>query len=45
MVTANDDWNQAFFGKKVLPPDVLVRGDVKSAQASKLLAAVAAAAK
>ena len=45
VVTANDDWNQAFFGKKVLPPDVLVRGDVKSAQATKLLAAVAAAAK
>jgi len=45
VVTANDDWNQAFFGKKVLPPDVLVRGDVKSAQAGKLLAAVAAAAK
>ncbi len=45
VVTASDDWNQAFYGKKVLPPDVLVRGDVHNKGADKLLAQVAAAAK
>ncbi len=45
VVTASDDWNQAFYGKKVLPPDVLVRGDVHNKAADKLLAQVAAASK
>jgi lipid-binding SYLF domain-containing protein len=45
VVTATDDWNQAYFGKKVLPPDVLVRGDVSNKGAAGLLSAVAAAAK
>jgi lipid-binding SYLF domain-containing protein len=45
VVTASDDWNQAFYGKKVLPPDVLVRGSVHNKAADKLLAQVAAAAK
>jgi lipid-binding SYLF domain-containing protein len=45
VVTASDDWNQAFFGKKVLPPDVLVRMDVSNKGADALLAEVAAAAK
>ena len=45
VVTASDDWNQAFYGKKVLPPDVLVRGDVHNKGADKLLAQVAAASK
>ena len=45
VVTASDDWNQAFYGRKVLPPDVLVRGDVHNKAADKLLAQVAAAAK
>jgi lipid-binding SYLF domain-containing protein len=40
VLTSADDWNQAFYGKKVLPPDILVRGDVKNAKADKLLAAV-----
>jgi lipid-binding SYLF domain-containing protein len=44
VVTANDEWNQAFYGKKVLPPDILVRGDVKSAQGDKLRGAIAKAA-
>ena len=26
VLTAADDWNQAYYGKKVLPPDVLIRG-------------------
>lgn len=45
VVTASDDWNAAFFGKKVLPPDVLVRMSASNKGADKLLAAVAAAAK
>jgi lipid-binding SYLF domain-containing protein len=45
VVTASDDWNQAFYGKKVLPPDILVRMDAHNKGADKLLAAVAAAAK
>jgi lipid-binding SYLF domain-containing protein len=45
VVTASDDWNAAYFGKKVLAPDVLVRMDVANKQADKLLAAVTAAAK
>jgi lipid-binding SYLF domain-containing protein len=44
VVTAADDWNQSFYGKKVLPPDVLVRGDVKNAQADKLRGEIAKAA-
>ena len=44
VLTAADDWNQAYYGKKVLPPDVLIRGDAKSAQADKLRAEIAKAA-
>ena len=44
VVTASDDWNSSFYGKPVLPPDVLVRGSVRNAKADKLLARVAAAA-
>jgi lipid-binding SYLF domain-containing protein len=43
VVTAADDWNQAYYGKKVLPPDILVRGGVSNKGADKLLAQVAAA--
>ena len=45
VVTSSDDWNQAYFGKKVLAPDVLVRGDVNNKGAAGLLNEVAAAAK
>ena len=44
VVTASDDWNASFYGKKVLPPDILVRRDVQNKMADKLLAQVAAAA-
>jgi lipid-binding SYLF domain-containing protein len=44
VLTAADDWNQSFYGKKVLPPDVLIRGNVKSAQGDKLRAEIAKAA-
>jgi len=45
VVTASDDWNAAYFGKKVLPPDILVRMSATNKQADKLLAAVTAATK
>jgi len=44
VVTASDDWNASFYGKNVLPPDVLVRMSVTNKAADKLLAQVAAAA-
>lgn len=45
VVTSSDEWNDAYYGKKVLPPDILVRMSVANKQADKLLAQVAAAAK
>jgi len=44
VVTASDDWNASFYGKKVLPPDILVRASVHNKAADKLLAQVTAAA-
>ena len=44
VVTASDDWNQAYYGKKVLPPDVLVRGEGSNKGAAPLVAEVAKAA-
>ena len=43
VVSTNDDWNAAYFGKKVLPPDILVRANVTNKGADKLIAAVAKA--
>ena len=43
VVTAADDWNQAYYGKKVLPPDILVRGTVHNKGADQLLSRVTAA--
>jgi lipid-binding SYLF domain-containing protein len=43
VVTANDDWNKAYFGKPVLAPDIIVRGSVSNPKAGKLLATVAKA--
>jgi lipid-binding SYLF domain-containing protein len=45
VITASDDWNQAYYGKKVLAPDVLVRGDVSNKGAAGLLTETANAAK
>ena len=44
VVKTSDDWNSAYYGKKVLPPDILVRMDVHAKGADKLLADVAKAA-
>jgi lipid-binding SYLF domain-containing protein len=44
VVTASDDWNEAYFKSRVLPPDILLRGDLTNPQAAPLLNAVARAA-
>jgi lipid-binding SYLF domain-containing protein len=44
VVTASDDWNASFYGKSVLPPDILVRASVHNQAADQLLAQVSAAA-
>jgi lipid-binding SYLF domain-containing protein len=44
VVTASDDWNDKYYGKKVLPPDILVRASVHNKAADKLIAQVTAAA-
>jgi SH3 domain-containing YSC84-like protein 1 len=44
VVTASDDWNDKYYGKKVLPPDILVRGSVHNKAADKLVSQVTAAA-
>jgi len=45
VVKTNDDWNAAYYGKKALAPDILVRANVHNKQADKLLADVTAAGK
>jgi lipid-binding SYLF domain-containing protein len=44
VVKTSDDWNSSYFGKTVLPPDILVRANVHNKDADKLLADVAKAA-
>ena len=44
VVKTSDDWNDAYYGKKVLPPDILVRMNVQAKGGEKLLADVAKAA-
>lgn len=44
IVKPTDEWNDAYYGKKVLPPDILVRMSVQAKDAEKLLADVAKAA-
>jgi lipid-binding SYLF domain-containing protein len=45
VITANDDWNKAYYGKSVLAPDVVLRGSARSPQADKILADITKAAK
>jgi len=45
VVSTNDDWNKAFYGKPVLPPDILIKNAVSNKGADKLLAEIARAAK
>ncbi|HVO87364.1 MAG TPA: lipid-binding SYLF domain-containing protein [Casimicrobiaceae bacterium] len=41
LINLSDDWNAKYYGKSVLPPDILIRGTVSNKGASKLLADVA----
>jgi len=43
VITANGEWNNAYYGKNVLPPDILVRGAATNKGANHLVAAVAKA--
>jgi lipid-binding SYLF domain-containing protein len=45
VVKPENDWNSAYYGKPVLPPDILVRPTVHNKQADKLLKTVADAGK
>jgi lipid-binding SYLF domain-containing protein len=45
VIAPANDWNKAFFGKEVLPPDILIRGTARSKQSDALLAQVTKAAK
>jgi lipid-binding SYLF domain-containing protein len=45
VVSVNDDWNKAYYGKPVLPPDILVKANVSNKGAAKLLGEVSKAAK
>ena len=38
VVAVSDDWNRDYYGKSVLPPDILVRATAHNAQANRLLA-------
>ena len=44
VVNTSDDWNQAYYGKKVTSPDILIRMDVHNKDGDKLLGQVAKAA-
>ena len=44
VVNTSDDWNQAYYGKKVLSPDILVRMSVHNTAADPLLAQISKAA-
>jgi SH3 domain-containing YSC84-like protein 1 len=44
VISTNDDWNKAYYGKPVLPPDILIKANVSNKGAAKLLAEVSKAA-
>jgi lipid-binding SYLF domain-containing protein len=44
VISVNNDWNTAYYGKSVLPPDILVRGAATNKGASALLGNVSKAA-
>ena len=44
VVTSNDEWNSAYYGKRgLLPPDILIRGTVNNADAAPLLETISKA--
>ncbi len=45
VVSTSDDWNQLYYGQRVLAPDILLRMSVRNDQAKELLNVIANAAK
>ena len=45
VISPANDWNNAYYGKNVLPPDILVRGDTHNPQGEQLAADIGRAAK
>jgi SH3 domain-containing YSC84-like protein 1 len=45
VVAPSNDWNDAYYSKKVLPPDILIRGSAHNKQADALLSEVSKATK
>lgn len=45
VIAVSNDWNKAYYGKDVLPPDILIRHTATNKQADPLLAAVTKASK
>ncbi len=43
LVNLSDEWNKAYYGKVVLPPDILIKASVSNKGADKLLADIAKA--
>jgi lipid-binding SYLF domain-containing protein len=44
VIAPANDWNNAYYGKTVLPPDILVRGDARNPQGEQLAADIGRAA-
>jgi lipid-binding SYLF domain-containing protein len=44
VISPADDWNGAYYGKSVLPPDILVRGDARNPQGEQLAGDISRAA-
>jgi lipid-binding SYLF domain-containing protein len=44
VISPADEWNSAYYGKNVLPPDILVRGDARNPQGEQLAADISRAA-
>ena len=45
VISPADDWNNTYYGKNVLPPDILVRGDTHNPQGEQLAADIGRAAR
>ena len=45
VIAPSNDWNNAFFKKDVLPPDILIRGTAHNKKADPLLARITKATK
>ncbi len=43
LVNLSDEWNKAYYGKTVLPPDILIKADVSNKGADKLLSDISKA--